>query len=183
LRCSIFITTISYIICENKGRSPHSNRNTNLCNIIQALWLTMPFFNLCLTLTKISVVLLYMRLFRNNHFIIASKILLVLMVISGFWVTLSGLFMCIPVNAAWDSSITHKKCLPVGIIRCVNAAIHLGSYLVLLVMPMPLLVRLRFPLKEKVFVVLIFLVADSYVPLLLPTFLPSSDIVVINNTS
>lgn len=134
----------------------------------------MPSFNLSLTLTKISVILLYMRLFRNNHFLIASKILLVLMVVSGFWVTLSGLLMCMPVNAAWDGSTTHKKCLPVGIFRCVNAAIHLGSYLVLLIMPIPLLVRLRFPLKEKVFVILVFLVANSYVPPLLPTFPPSS---------
>ncbi|KAL4870790.1 hypothetical protein BDV12DRAFT_44033 [Aspergillus spectabilis] len=130
--------------------SPNDYRNQ-----LKMLWISVPLYNLTLNLIKISMVLLYMRLFPTRTYRIVLTILLVLIVCSGLWMVLGTLLVCIPIQGFWDRTIPHH-CLSRGVVWYLNAALQIAGDLVLVVLPMPQLLRLRIPLRQKICLMFIF---------------------------
>ncbi|KAL2865827.1 uncharacterized protein BJX67DRAFT_382510 [Aspergillus lucknowensis] len=130
--------------------SPSENRSQ-----LKMLWISIPLYNLTLNLTKISMVLLYLRLFATKTYRIILITLLILITISGIWMVLGTLLVCIPVQAFWDRTIEHT-CLSRALIWFLNAALQIAGDLILVILPMPPLIRLRIPLRQKVGLVVIF---------------------------
>ncbi|KAL4921784.1 hypothetical protein BDW62DRAFT_207984 [Aspergillus aurantiobrunneus] len=120
------------------------------------LWISVPLYNLTLNLTKISMVLLYMRLFPIKTYQILLRILLVLVVCSGLYMVLGTLLMCIPVHVFWDQGIEHSSCVSRKVVWFLTAALQISGDLVLVILPMPQLVTLRIPLRQKICLMLIF---------------------------
>ncbi|KAI2864438.1 hypothetical protein CBS12448_2931 [Aspergillus niger] len=83
---------------------------------LKALWITIPLYNLTLTLTKLSLIFLYRRLFPTHTYRILLILTLIFVIITGLWMVLSTLIFCIPINAFWDTSIPHT-CLPEDCLR------------------------------------------------------------------
>ncbi|KAL2846976.1 hypothetical protein BJY01DRAFT_247033 [Aspergillus pseudoustus] len=122
---------------------------------LKMLWISVPIYNLTLNLTKIAMVLLYMRLFSTRTYRILLWVLLVLIVCSGLWMVIGTLLICIPVQAFWDQSISHT-CLSREVVWYLNAALQIAGDLILVLVPMPQLIKLRIPRKQKACVMLIF---------------------------
>ncbi|KAI9376289.1 hypothetical protein BJX61DRAFT_417835 [Aspergillus egyptiacus] len=122
---------------------------------LKMLWMSVPLYNLSLTLTKISMVLLYMRLFPTKTYKIISTVLLVLIVCSGIWMVLGTVLICIPIHAFWDQDIEHT-CLSRAAVWYTNAALQITGNLVLVALPMPQLIRLQIPLRQKLCLIFIF---------------------------
>ncbi|KAL5337307.1 hypothetical protein BJX70DRAFT_248425 [Aspergillus crustosus] len=122
---------------------------------LKLLWITVPIYNLTLNLTKISMVLLYMRLFPTRTYRIVLTVLLVLIVCSGLWMVLGTLLICIPVQAFWDRSIPHT-CLSRGLVWYFNSGLQIAGDLILVILPMPQLLKLRIPLRQKICLIFIF---------------------------
>ncbi|KAL2815473.1 hypothetical protein BJX63DRAFT_442019 [Aspergillus granulosus] len=122
---------------------------------LKMLWISVPIYNLTLNLTKVSMVLLYMRLFSTRTYQIVLWVLLLLIVCSGLWMVIGTLLICIPVQAFWDPSIPHT-CLSREVVWFLNAALQIVGDLALVLVPMPQLIKLRIPRRQKACVMLIF---------------------------
>lgn len=124
--------------------------------------MTIPFYNLSLVLTKVSIILFYLHLFPQPWFTFAVKLVMVIVIFYGLWAVLSGFLFCIPVSAFWDSSIKYK-CLPKKPVWFFNASMNIATDLAIFLLPMPVLSHLNLPWRQKIGVFLIFGVGLLYV--------------------
>ncbi|GFF83700.1 hypothetical protein IFM61392_08953 [Aspergillus lentulus] len=119
------------------------------------LWLSIPLYNLSLTFTKASILLLYLRIFAIPRFVLTSRIALGVISIYGLWCVLSAILNCIPVSAFWDSTI-QGNCISRKFLWFFNASLNIVTDLVILIMPIPVLSRLHLPQKQKFGVIVVF---------------------------
>jgi hypothetical protein len=92
---------------------------------------------LSLTLTRISILLLYKRIFTYTWIKRAIQIVLVLVVAIGIWFVVSVCTACMPLQAFWDWSLywtTFVYCQPPNL-WWANAALHIASDLVVMALP------------------------------------------------
>jgi hypothetical protein len=125
---------------------------------LQFLWLSVPFYNLILILSKISALYLFVRLFRPRPFLLATYTTMGFLVVAGLWMTLSGFFFCAPIHYFWDVSdeVRSDHCLPEGPVWFTNAGIQIATDIIILILPMPLLWKLQMPRRQKFGVVAVF---------------------------
>ncbi|KAL4960764.1 uncharacterized protein BDV14DRAFT_211525 [Aspergillus stella-maris] len=121
---------------------------------IKMLYFSVPMYNLTLNLTKISMVILYMRLFTTRKYRIFLIILLILVVASGLYMVLGTLLICVPVQAFWYQQYEH--CVSRPLVWCLTAAMQIVSDLVIVAAPMPQLISLRVPPRQKICLMAIF---------------------------
>jgi len=112
-------------------------------------------YNVALTLTKISIVLQYLRVFVAQRIRWLCWTAIGFIIINGLWAVVSGIFTCIPIAAFWDVTI-HGHCLSHKFLWFFNAAMNIVTDLTILVLPMPVLSTLRLPLKQKVGLMFVF---------------------------
>ncbi|KAL2866196.1 uncharacterized protein BJX67DRAFT_382013 [Aspergillus lucknowensis] len=122
---------------------------------LRALWLSIPFYNLSLTLTKAAIVFLYLRLFPTRKFIIAARIVLVVIVIYGLWTVISAFLNCLPVQSFWDQSVP-GHCISKTFLWFFNGGWNIATDLAILILPVPVLSHLKLPRRQKFGVILIF---------------------------
>jgi len=92
-------------------------------------------------------------MFKGMKITIAVGIAVV--IIYFFFVIFSRIFICNPVRAYWDITITNRKCLPLYPLYYGNISVNIFTDFVLLFLPMPLIWRLRVPRKQKICVILV----------------------------
>lgn len=80
------------------------------------------------------------------------------LIIAGLWMVLSGFFFCIPVYHFWnlDSAVRKGHCLPEGPVWFTNAGIQIFTDIVILILPMPVLSKLRLPKRQRAGIMLVF---------------------------
>ncbi|OTA99363.1 hypothetical protein M426DRAFT_325228 [Hypoxylon sp. CI-4A] len=113
--------------------------------IVQLLWV------FSLSLCKISVIHLFSRIFVVQSFIVTARATYVLI---GLWasaVILSAFLICQPVAFNWDKSIDGGTCGNGTISWIVTASLNMMSDLIILVMPMPYLLRLELAWPKRLF--------------------------------
>ncbi|KAJ5538507.1 hypothetical protein N7494_007986 [Penicillium frequentans] len=134
-------------------------------NQMHYLWLSVPFYNLALILSKLSALFLFLRIFRSKPFIFITYALMGFLVIAGLWMVTSGFVFCIPVSDFWRAPppVAVKHCLPKGPVWYSNAAMQIFSDVVILILPMPLLYKLQLPRPQKIGIMLVFGVGVLYV--------------------
>ncbi|KAJ5668108.1 uncharacterized protein N7477_006678 [Penicillium maclennaniae] len=155
------IAFYAFILCERENGLGVSNKDLPLevrKAQMRMLWLSVPFYNACLILCKLSVLILYRRIFHRRAFRIASYILIAFLIISGLWMVISGFVFCVPVDAFWSGRVlnTETQCLPVGPVWYANAGMQISSDIAILILPMPFLWGLHLPLRQRVSIMLIF---------------------------
>lgn len=103
----------------------------------RAAWYGILFYNLSLTFSRISILLLYRRIFTYSWAKRAIQIVLVLVVLIGIWLVASVCTACIPLEAFWNWGLFFTQevyCQP-GNIWWANAALHIVSDLVIMALP------------------------------------------------
>ncbi|KAF9885039.1 hypothetical protein FE257_000770 [Aspergillus nanangensis] len=122
---------------------------------LKSLWLSIPFYNMSLTLTKAAIVFLYLRLFPTAKFIVAARVILAVIILYGLWTVISAFLNCLPVNYFWDTSVD-GHCIPKAFLWWFNAAMNILTDISILVLPIPVVSRLRLPFRQKIAVLFIF---------------------------
>lgn len=127
-----------------------------------------------MTLTKLSLIFLYKRLFPTKYYQIILAVTLFFVIATGMWMVFSAILFCIPVRSFWDTSL-HRTCLPEGVVWCLNAGFQISTDLLLVILPMPVLAKLQIPKRQKVALILIFALGFLFV------YLPFLLVVTITN--
>ncbi|KAI9811260.1 MAG: hypothetical protein M1832_000939 [Thelocarpon impressellum] len=105
-------------------------------------------YSLCICFTKITILAFYYRLFPSEGFrrvVIAYVIALILV---GGASNLVAIFPCTPIRAFWIRDI-QRRCINVYRWAMTEAALTILTDILLLIMPMPLVWKLRISLRQK----------------------------------
>ncbi|EFW19687.1 hypothetical protein D8B26_007883 [Coccidioides posadasii str. Silveira] len=115
------------------------------------LFYTLQIFYKCtIGLTKISIVLLYRRIFqtRKFRFQLICNYVLVLVALYAIVSIIVTIFECIPIVKVWDRS-TNGTCINFTAFWYANAAWNITTDLIILILPMPVVHTLYLPYRSK----------------------------------
>ena len=115
-------------------------------------------------MTKISILLLYIRLFVKRWFIRTCWAWIG--IISAFTIgtVFSSIFQCSPVAYAFNKTIL-GTCIDMTAFWFANAAFNILSDLVIIALPVPVISKLQLPLRSKIALCGLFAVGILYVPI------------------
>ncbi len=143
-------------ISDQLDSTPHSTylKLSFICSIL--------YFTI-ITTTKISILLLYLRIFSvNASFRLQARI--VGMVVVAFWLaaTIATLTICRPLEATWTFSI-RGSCFNYNIFWMVTGALEVVIDTAILTLPVRLVLGLQLSRNQKVSVLFVFLLGVLYV--------------------
>ncbi|KAI5840097.1 hypothetical protein DFP73DRAFT_197025 [Morchella snyderi] len=109
-----------------------------------------------LALTKISILVFYYRLSVSGAFrqtVMALIIINVALTVSIFF---ADFFQCSPINYIWDKSIEGGKCIDTKAFFISSAALNIVSDFVVLLLPIPMVWKLKINMKKKIALISLF---------------------------
>ncbi|ELQ34429.1 hypothetical protein OOU_Y34scaffold00766g8 [Pyricularia oryzae Y34] len=109
---------------------------------------------------KLSLVLLYWRIFPTRWFRVALRCSIVWLVVHGLGFILFVNFQCNPMAAVWDRSIEDAKCLSLNGIAWAGGASAIFEDVVILLLPIPEVMKLQLTLQKKIAVYMMFAVGS-----------------------
>ncbi|RJE26704.1 integral membrane protein [Aspergillus sclerotialis] len=126
-----------------------------LAQQMKAFWLTIPFYNAALFCAKATILMQYFRVFATKGIRIASTIMLIVLAIYGTWAVLIAFLNCIPVEKFWHPS-TPGHCLSEKGLWFSNAAMHISTDIAIFLIPIPALLKLPLPKRQKIAIIAMF---------------------------
>jgi hypothetical protein len=106
--------------------------------------------------TKASIVAQYLRIFSSPITRFFCYALLVLLVPAVCWSVFGGTFLCTPVAKLWKPQLI-GECMDPRSYWLSAAGINIGIDFAVLILPLPGITQLRLPRKQKMCLVLMFL--------------------------
>lgn len=119
---------------------------------------SVPIYLTGLAVTKVSIIMQYMRVFVGTMIQRICRITLVVVIIYGLWTFWSAVFTCFPVAKFWDKTIKTGYCINFTALWFTNASINIVTDLIVFSLPMPVIRSLNLPKKQKIGLMLIFAV-------------------------
>ncbi len=119
-------------------------------------------YSIALFLTKVSILLLYIRLFPGEKFVKACWITILVMGAFLFWTIFGFMFLCSPVKFFWNKSI-EGHCFDSRWVYFTNAPFNILTDFVLFGLPFRILLGLQLPNRQKIGLILLFGVGLVYV--------------------
>ncbi|KAF6826521.1 hypothetical protein CPLU01_09638 [Colletotrichum plurivorum] len=118
-------------------------------------YLTIIFYNIGLALVKTSILLLYLRVLRDLNYRKACYIVLSIVVAVSLWTIMSSILFCVPIERNWDKSVA-GHCLNLGAHWFTNAGINIATDFMILILPLPILPKIRQTRQQRISLYLIF---------------------------
>jgi hypothetical protein len=146
-------------VCKALDFTSGSLHNLTICPA-QELFIFNVLYTNVIPLIKISIVLLYRRIFPLPNFKIICYVLVGLLACFQISTTLVDLFGCHPIAAGWDKTIPNARCIDPKTLYMATAGINLATDIIILCLPMPLVWGLHLPLKRKLGVSFIFVLGS-----------------------
>jgi len=136
------------------GRHIASLTPVELVACFKALYASIILYNLALTMVKLSILVLYLRLCVTKLPRTLCYALLAFVVAYSIETFFAGIFTCTPVAFFWNSKIKGGKCLNKTDAYYANAAINIFTDVALLLLPAMILKHLTLPRVQKLVVML-----------------------------
>ncbi|KAH6608673.1 hypothetical protein Trco_002019 [Trichoderma cornu-damae] len=114
----------------------------------QWFYIAQVFYKLTINLTKMSIVLLYLRIFVQKWFRISCYILLGIVTAYTIASTATSIFQCSPIKGAWDKSV-HPKCISLTQNWYANAGYSIATDVLILLLPMQPIWTSKLPVNQK----------------------------------
>ncbi|KAJ6259390.1 hypothetical protein Dda_6291 [Drechslerella dactyloides] len=132
---------------------PHHLRTKSL----EYAWANMLLYCIAVTFTKISILCFYLRLVPSGPFRTLTWLTMAAVVTLGVAYALMVVFYCIPVRAYWQPyEYPDAKCLSDEAALISNAAVNIVLDCWLWIMPVPVVWKVRLPLRQRVGLVAVF---------------------------
>ncbi|KAI1261870.1 hypothetical protein F5Y18DRAFT_430632 [Xylariaceae sp. FL1019] len=122
-----------------------------------AFYITQITYKTSINLTKSSILLLYLRIFSSVRWF--RSICISLLVLIGAYciaIDVVTIFQCDPAQAAFDKAITMKKCINSATFWFTNAGFTIGTDVVILLIPVPLVFTLQVSRVQKAALIFVF---------------------------
>ncbi|KAK0741849.1 hypothetical protein B0T21DRAFT_306114 [Apiosordaria backusii] len=118
------------------------------------------FYLAILALTKISILCFYLRIFPNPTFRIVTFVVMTWVSLSGVIFVFCQIFQCVPIPYIWEGwrkgEFGPFTCLDINTLGYTTAAFSIAQDIVILVMPLPLLIKLNVSLRSKIGIIVMF---------------------------
>lgn len=114
------------------------------------------FYTSILPMVKISLLLLYKRIFIQRAFVIILWIVGSVVVMYGTGMFLAGIFNCTPINGFWDKTV-NAKCVSYEKYSIGGAVVNIATDVVIWILPIPMIWRLHLNKGQKIMLTFIFL--------------------------
>jgi hypothetical protein len=115
-----------------------------------------------LTITKMSILLFYLRIFPRRAFRITTYLVLGFVALSGIVILFLQIFQCSPIAYNWDRSINGGKCLNINVLSYSHAGMTIVQDFAILLLPIPELVLLKMERNKKIGIILVFQIGLLY---------------------
>ncbi|KAF4766496.1 hypothetical protein N7455_005705 [Penicillium solitum] len=115
-------------------------------------------YNPALMAVKTSILVFYLTLTRNQKvFQCANYVTLFVVNAAGFALTMVNVFQCRPIGAVFLSDVpAHATCTDIVTLYLSSSPVNIITDLAILLLPMPLLTKMRLPFKQKIILVITF---------------------------
>lgn len=134
-------------------------------NFSQNLWVSILAYILATTLTKLSIVLQYMRLFPGRRMVLACRITLFLVILYGVTAFSMAVFSCFPdITSFWT---TRRGCWNAAIQVISTSIFNILTDFLILLLPIPSISSLQLPQRQKLALMGIFALGGLLVLLLI----------------
>lgn len=123
------------------------------------MWWACLTYNLSLVLTKVSILLFYLRTFQSYSKLRHTAGALLIFVISVALVIFAVMITaCVPLRKYWNSA-TRGHCQPEGVWWAMSGFNALSD-LCIFVLPLPVIYHLQLPRQKKLHLVVVFTVGS-----------------------
>jgi len=138
-------------------------------SLIVSVYIAAIFYVFILGLVKISILLFYLRLFPYEKFRYAVFAALFFVIGTTISLTFISIFQCTPIQFFWNKDV-QGKCLNLNDMAYLANAFTISSDFLILVLPVPVIAKLRLGLSKKLGAMLMFAIGGLYV--ISPVFQP-----------
>lgn len=128
-----------------------STASTMFTLFYMSVWI----YNIALSMTKISILLQYIRLFVTSSVRIVCWIVLAATIVFGFWSVLGNIFLCKPVAYWWDKSLD-GHCMDERAVWLSNSIVNMATDIIIVLIPLPVVFTLCISIKQKLILTLLF---------------------------
>ena len=133
-------------------------------DVLQVILAIQPIWVAAISCVKLSILDLYLKIFRNQTaFRISCYILMAIVVAFGIVDILLVMLICTPVSYNWDPTVMNGKC---GNKIAGYISFHSTNFILdiaLAILPMPILWGLQMPTKKKIELSFMFALGTLYV--------------------
>ncbi|KAK0734529.1 hypothetical protein B0T26DRAFT_670816 [Lasiosphaeria miniovina] len=144
--------------CRGAGKHYWQVDFWSVPDLEKAAWYGILFYTLSLVFTRISILLLYRRIFTYSWTKKAIQVVLTLVIAIGIWLVASVCTACVPLEAFWNWGLFYTQpvfCQPPNL-WWGNAALHIVCDLVIMTLPLPVLSSLKLPRRQKIALIGVF---------------------------
>jgi hypothetical protein len=113
-------------------------------------------------LTKLSILVQYLRIFTHRYIRWISLLLMSLCGVAATWAIFGGIFLCDPVDKLWKP-VLPGVCMNAEQYWLSTAAFNVGLDFAVLILPMPVISRINLPQRQKLALILVFILGGLYV--------------------
>jgi len=132
----------------------------------QAIYASEVIYNISITLTKLSILFFYLRIFGPAAFPTLRRAIFITIgvtVAAGLSFCMTMVFQCTPVDSFWnfleyDRREQPSHCIDINACGWAHGAVTFALDLWLMALPMPVLLKLSLPRRKKAEVCLMFAV-------------------------
>ncbi|KAL8957986.1 MAG: hypothetical protein Q9193_004867, partial [Seirophora villosa] len=153
---AVYVEGLVWVVYGGVGKhmtelSPAETSTLLKCSFLS--WLT---YALAFVLTKLSILLLYIRIFPVRNLRIACAVVGALVALLGAGIFAVGFAQCRPFRYIWDKSVPGGHCVAVERVFYGTAVSSLLLNTVVVALPMPVLWGLQMKRRHKVALILVF---------------------------
>lgn len=112
------------------------------------------FYQLSLFLTKVSILLLYIRILKYQLACWAAWFMLAVVVIYNIWVFVLMMTICVPLQAFWDWTIEGDCKTQASMWASIG--LHITTDFLIFFIPLPVVYRMTLPWRKRLGLVLLF---------------------------
>jgi hypothetical protein len=123
---------------------------------LQLLYASIIVYNFALLVVKDSLLYQYLRFFVHRKYRIIAWCMMAFIMVGGIALILISCFSCHPVAYFWDKTVD-GSCITRQPLWYTMAGFQLSTDFATLALPIPVLLALQLPKKQKISLVLVFM--------------------------
>ncbi|KAK2060758.1 CFEM domain-containing protein [Colletotrichum caudatum] len=154
------LSLISQMVAKGFGTHLYDLGPGDLSDVLRLLYAAEIIYVFVLLLSKLSLVVFYLRIFVIRPFRIAAYSLIGFLLVGQVVIGFLTIFSCHPIELFWNRDIHTGGCLDVNQLAYANSALAILQDLIILALPIAMLPGLQMDLGKKISVTTVFLLGS-----------------------